>query len=57
MAQSRETQPTRLVKLLRPVDVPKASDVLANELRERILSGELPEGMTLPTERELVSTL
>jgi DNA-binding FadR family transcriptional regulator len=55
MAQSRETQPTRLVKLLRPVDVPKASDVLANELRERILSGELPEGMTLPPERELVS--
>jgi GntR family transcriptional repressor for pyruvate dehydrogenase complex len=40
--------------LLKPVDVPKASDVLARELRERILSGELPEGTALPAERELV---
>lgn len=39
---------------LGPLDVPKASDVLANELRERILSGELPEGMALPPERDLV---
>src|ERR1700757_5522466 len=39
---------------LNPVDVPKASDVLARELRERILSGELPEGTALPPERELV---
>jgi GntR family transcriptional regulator, transcriptional repressor for pyruvate dehydrogenase complex len=37
-----------------PMVVPKASDVLANELRERILSGELPEGSPLPPERELV---
>jgi DNA-binding FadR family transcriptional regulator len=37
------------------MDVPKASDVLANELRERILSGELPEGMSLPPEREMVA--
>ncbi|CAB4851816.1 unannotated protein [freshwater metagenome] len=37
-----------------PMVVPKASDVLANELRERILSGELPEGTPLPPERELV---
>lgn len=37
-----------------PMVVPKASDVLANELRERILSGELPEGTALPPERELV---
>jgi DNA-binding FadR family transcriptional regulator len=36
------------------VDVPKASDVLARELRERILSGELTEGTALPAERELV---
>jgi DNA-binding FadR family transcriptional regulator len=36
------------------VDVPKASDVLARELRERILSGELVEGTALPAERELV---
>lgn len=36
------------------VDVPKASDVLAGELRERILTGELAEGDALPAERELV---
>jgi DNA-binding FadR family transcriptional regulator len=36
------------------VDVPKAPDVLARELRERILSGELREGAVLPAERELV---
>lgn len=39
---------------LSPMAVPKASDVLANELRERILSGEYPEGTPLPPERELV---
>nr|MDT0665151.1 FadR/GntR family transcriptional regulator [Micromonospora sp. DSM 115978] len=39
---------------LAPMDVPKASDVLANELRERILSGEFTEGTPLPPERELV---
>lgn len=39
---------------LGPVDVPKAPDVLARELRERILSGELEEGAPLPAERELV---
>jgi len=33
--------------------VPKASDVLAEHLRESILRGELPEGSPLPTEREL----
>jgi GntR family transcriptional regulator, transcriptional repressor for pyruvate dehydrogenase complex len=46
--------PTRSSVLLKPVDVPKASDVLARELRERILSGELVEGTALPAERELV---
>src|ERR1700761_2212122 len=39
---------------LGPVEVPKASDVLAAELRERILAGELAEGDPLPAERELV---
>lgn len=39
---------------LSPMEVPKASDVLANEIRERILSGEYPEGAALPPERELV---
>jgi DNA-binding FadR family transcriptional regulator len=45
---------TRSAVLLTPVDVPKASTVLAGELRERILSGELAEGVALPAERELV---
>lgn len=40
---------------LSPMKVPKASDVLANELRERILSGEFAEGTGLPAERELVA--
>jgi GntR family transcriptional regulator, transcriptional repressor for pyruvate dehydrogenase complex len=39
---------------LSPMEVPKASDVLAAELRERILSGDYPEGTPLPPERELV---
>lgn len=39
---------------LGPVSVPKASDVLAGELRERILNGDLAEGAPLPAERELV---
>jgi DNA-binding FadR family transcriptional regulator len=39
---------------LSPMAVPKASDVLATEIRERILSGEFPEGTALPPERELV---
>ncbi|MFJ9176052.1 FadR/GntR family transcriptional regulator [Streptomyces sp. NPDC102360] len=37
-----------------PLAVPKAADVLAADIRERILSGELPEGSMLPPERELV---
>jgi GntR family transcriptional repressor for pyruvate dehydrogenase complex len=39
---------------LSPMQVPKASDVLADDLRERILRGEFPEGTALPPERELV---
>src|ERR1700750_2584895 len=39
---------------LSPMEVPKASDVLATEIRERILSGEFVEGVPLPPERELV---
>ena len=46
--------PTRSSVFLDPVEVPKASDVLARELRERILNGELAEGTALPPERELV---
>jgi DNA-binding FadR family transcriptional regulator len=40
---------------LSPMQVPKASEVLANELRESILSGKFPEGTALPTERDMVS--
>ncbi|MEH0421307.1 FadR/GntR family transcriptional regulator [Streptomyces sp. B21-083] len=36
------------------LSVPKASDVLAAEVRERILAGDLPEGTPLPPERQLV---
>ena len=39
---------------LSPLEVPKASDVLAHELRERILEGEFEEGTALPPERDLV---
>src|ERR1700752_1007528 len=48
------TTPSRSDIRLSPVDVPKASDVLASQLRERILSGEHAEGAPLPAERELV---
>jgi len=36
------------------LSVPKAGDVLADQLRRRIRSGELREGQFLPAERELV---
>lgn len=36
-----------------PVNVPKAADVLAGILREKILTGEMPEGADFPSEREL----
>lgn len=39
------------------VAVPKASDVLADHLREQILSGKLAEGSALPVERELAASV
>ena len=36
-----------------PVNVPKAADVLAGMLREKILGGKLNEGTNLPNERDL----
>src|SRR3954454_21960766 len=54
MEASDGTTSSRSGLRLRPVDVPKASDVLAAELRERILNGQLLEGASLPAERELV---
>lgn len=41
--------------LIRPVVVPKASDVLAARLRELIVQGRFAPGDLLPTERELVA--
>ena len=38
---------------LTPVNVPKAADVLAGILREKILEGHLNEGVPLPNERDL----
>jgi DNA-binding FadR family transcriptional regulator len=38
---------------LTPVSVPKAADVLAGILREKILDGHLDEGADLPNERDL----
>ncbi|MCV0396002.1 MAG: FCD domain-containing protein [Rhizobiaceae bacterium] len=40
--------------ILEPINVPKASDVLANRLRDLILGGHIAPGESLPTERELV---
>jgi DNA-binding FadR family transcriptional regulator len=50
----RPTGSGRSAIQLGPIDVPKASDVLVEELRERILRGEFAEGTALPPERELV---
>jgi len=57
MAGARASEPRTIRSAVRlaPMEVPKASDVLANELRERILDGEFPEGTALPPERELVA--
>lgn len=40
---------------LAPIVVPKTSDVLAGELRRKILGGALAPGAALPAERDLVS--
>lgn len=39
-----------------PISVPKASDILANQLRAMILDGTVPPGQSLPPERELVES-
>jgi DNA-binding FadR family transcriptional regulator len=41
--------------MVEPIQVPKASDILAGKLRDLILSGRIAPGESLPTERELVS--
>lgn len=42
---------------LRRMSVPKASDVLADELRRQIIEGGMPEGSALPVERELAESV
>src|SRR6516164_4219107 len=49
-----ESGPRRRAVRLTPLQVPKAPDVLADDLRERIFRGDFPEGTALPTERDLV---
>jgi DNA-binding FadR family transcriptional regulator len=39
-----------------PISVPKASDILADQLRNMILDGAIPAGRSLPPERELVTS-
>lgn len=45
------------VASLRRVSVPKASDVLADHLRQEILAGRLAEGSALPVERTLAASV
>jgi len=54
MVETAATGSGRSSVKLTPMQVPKASDVLADDLRERILKGDFPEGTPLPAERELV---
>ncbi|GGF74759.1 GntR family transcriptional regulator [Mameliella alba] len=41
---------------LGPVKIPRAADVLANQLRDEIVGGRLADGEMLPNERELAET-
>jgi GntR family transcriptional repressor for pyruvate dehydrogenase complex len=41
---------------IRPISVPKASDILADRIRQMILSGEIQPGESLPPERDLVTS-
>jgi GntR family transcriptional repressor for pyruvate dehydrogenase complex len=50
MLEERARVPVALVSR---INAPKSSDVLAEDLRSRIRSGEWPEGMALPAERDL----
>lgn len=50
----RSRRPERAAVVLNPVGVPSAAEVLAGELRELILSCELADGDTIPSERVLV---
>lgn len=45
----------KMATQIAPIVVPKASDILASQLRQMIVEGELPPGSLLPSERDLVS--
>lgn len=51
-----ETKQDSMLEGLGRIKVPKSSDVLAERLKQDILSDAYPPGSMLPTERELVST-
>ena len=55
-AASNETQSDVMLDGLGRIKVPKSSDVLAERLKQEILSDGYRPGASLPTERELVST-
>jgi GntR family transcriptional repressor for pyruvate dehydrogenase complex len=51
MAEARKSTPV----VVKRISAPKPYDVLADQLREAILRGEISEGDSLPPERELVT--
>ena len=51
-AQSKMSD--RKLKFITPIKVPKKSEIIARELRNRIIRGELSEGTSLPSEAELI---
>ena len=55
-SSSTGSQPDAFLEGLGRIKVPKSSDVLAERLRQEILSDAYQPGSALPTERELVST-
>jgi DNA-binding FadR family transcriptional regulator len=44
----------RSLRFITPIKVPKKSEIIARELRNRIVRGELPKGTSLPSEAELI---
>ncbi|NGN42989.1 FadR family transcriptional regulator [Mesorhizobium sp. CGMCC 1.15528] len=46
---------SRVASQIVPIVVPKASDILANQLRQMIVQGDLRPGALLPSERDLVT--
>ena len=56
MPNGAGTQADSMLEGLGRIKVPKSSDVLADRLRQEILSDAYQPGVSLPTERELVST-